>query len=254
MNNIELIIIGLIVILASVLSYRSKFLHNKKIGYISLLQVLYLVVAPGILYTILFSYVFEIIQRPLNNNIFLSDRLLISILMLSILYTYGGIAIHSIGKTLSIYFNKQEKQTLTYKVNNYFHREFSHNLVYIGAMSSALCFALLEINHISPYPSGVKIIIPIINGLIVGLALISGLNWYKQRWLELRLFFISFWIMFIILILALKPYLTQVKNYPITLSMIFAGILIALLNVFLYIKKVKNKIKIFIKIPKKLFD
>lgn len=254
MNNIELIIIGLIVLLAAVLGYRSKFLHNKKIGYISLLQILYLIVVPGILYTILISYVFDIIQRPLNNNIFLSDRLIISVLMLSILYTYGGLAIHSIGKTLSTYFTENNKQFLVFKVNKYFHREFSHNLVYIGACFSALCFALLEINHISPYPTGVKLIIPIVNGLIIGLSLISGLSWYKQRWLELRFFFVSFWGMFVILLLAFKPYLKQVQSYPITFTMLIAGILIGLLNVFLYIRRVKNKIKLVLKIPKKLFD
>jgi hypothetical protein len=254
MTNNELVIIGLIVVLASVLAYRSKFLHSKKIGYISLLQILYLIVVPGLLYTILFSYIFEVVQRPLNSNNFLSDRLIISVLMLSILYTYGGLAIHSISKTLSNYFTTTDKQTLFYKVNNYFHREFSHNLVYIGAIVSALGFALLEINHQSPYPEGVKLIIPLVNGFIIGLALISGLSWYKQRWLELRLFFISFWAMFIILLIALKPYFKQVQNYPITFSMLIAGILIALLNVFLYIRKVKNKIKVIFKIPKKLFD
>ena len=135
MENIELITIGAVVILTAALAYRSSFLHNKKIGHISLLQIFYLVLAPGVLYTIIFSYILDILERPLNTHTFLNDKLLVSILLLSILYTYGGLAIHGIAKTLSSYFTQEQKSSLLSKVNNYFHREFSHNLIFISAIS-----------------------------------------------------------------------------------------------------------------------
>lgn len=254
MNNVELITIGAVFTLASVLAYKSSYLHNKKIGYISLLQIFYLVLAPGFSYTIIFSYILDVLQRPLNTHIFLNDKLLTSLLLLSILYTYGGVAIHGVCKTLSSYFDKKQKNSIVFKVNNYFHRGFSHNLIYIGALVSATCFSLLEINHISPYTKETKLLIIIANGVFIGVALIGGLSWYKQRWSELKLFFFALWALFIVLLYAIKPYFRNVKSYPITLTMLVAFSILALLNIFLYVRKFKNKIKVVWRVPKDLFD
>ncbi len=252
MPNIELITIFSVIIFASALAYKSSFLQNKKIGYISLLQVFYLILIPGILYSIIFSYLLEILDRPLNNNIFLKDRLLITLLLLSILYTYGGIVIHSIGKTLNSYFKK--KQSLAFKVNSYFHRDFSHNLVFIGAIASGTFFSLLELNHISPYPEQTKFLIIVLNGLFIGLASILSLSFYKRNWLELKFFFLSLWIMIIIVSYASKPYLKILKSYPFTLTMLIVFSFLASLNIFLFVRKFKHKIKIIWRIPKKLFE
>lgn len=254
MQNIELITITAVIILASTLAYRSSFLHNKKIGHISILQIFYLVLAPGFLYTIIFSYILDILQRPLNTHVFLNDKLLTSFLLLSILYTYGGLAIHGISKTIWSYFDKKQKQSLAYKVNEYFHMEFSHNLIFIGGLISAACFALLELNHISPYPKQGKLLIIISNGIFVGLASIIGGfgSYYRYRRSELKLFFFSFWAIAVVILYAVKPYIKNVRAYPFTLTMLIAFSILAALNIFLYIKKVKNKIKLIWKMPKDL--
>ena len=257
MPSIELITISSVFILAATLAYKSSFLHNKKIGHISLLQIFYLVLAPGFLYTIIFSYILDVLARPLNRHIFLNDKLLTSLLLLSILYTYGGIAIHGLTKTLWAYFDETQKKSLLFKVNEYFHIELSHNLIFIGGLISATCFSLLELNHVSPYPQQSRLLIIILNGVFVGLASIGSLSWYKRggnlAWSDLKLFFFSLWTMIIIIFYAIKPYIKNVKAYPFTLTMLVAFFILAALNIFLYVRKVKNKIEFVWKIPKRLF-
>ena len=254
MQNIELISFGVIVIFASALAYKSSLLHNHKIGYISLLQIFYLIIVPGVTYTILFSYLLEILERPQNAYSFLNNRILVSILLLSMLYTYGALAIHGVSKTVASYFSTIQKKSLAYKVNDHFHRQFSHNLALIGAFVSATCFAILELNHQSPYPEKTKLTITILNGIFIGVVSILTMSFYKKRWLELKVFFFSSWMLFITLGYAVKPYIKNVKSYPFTLMMLVAFTIVASLNIFLYIKKVKNKIQLGWRVPRDLLE
>jgi hypothetical protein len=255
-DNNELFTIGAIFALVTTLAYKFSFFHRKKIGYIPIIQIFTLILVPGFIYTIIFSYVLEILARPLNDYIFLNDKFLTTLLLLSILYTYGGIAIHSISKTLSNYFTPSQQKSPLYSVNSFFHLSFSHNLTYIGAAVSAACFALLELNHLSPYPEQSRLLITILNGVFLGLAVIASLYWNRwyKRLAELKLFFFSLWALFIIVLYALKPYIKDVQAYPITLMMLVAFFLMATLNIFLYLKRYKNKLKLVWQIPKDLFS
>ncbi|PIS08792.1 hypothetical protein COT75_04900 [Candidatus Beckwithbacteria bacterium CG10_big_fil_rev_8_21_14_0_10_34_10] len=254
MENIELISIAAVLIFGSFLAYKSKFFHNKKIGYISFLQIFYLILIPGLLYTIIFSYLLDVLDRPLNDYVFIKDKILISLLLLSILYTYGGLAIHGVAKTVSSYFEKKDRDSLVFKVNEYFHMNFSHNLTFIGGVVTATCFALLELNHFSPYPKESSFLIIILNGCFIGLASVLGLSVYKRRWLELKFFFGSLWLMIIVLIYAVKPYIKNVESYPFTLMLLVAFSILAGLNIFLYVRRIKNKIRINLKVPKDFFE
>lgn len=253
--NPELLIIISIIFFSFVLAYKSSFLHNKKIGYISLLQIIYLIVFPGLFYTIIFSYVLDILNRPINKEIFFSDKLLTSFLLLSILYTYGGVVIHSFAKTLTPLFAKKDFNSLIFQVNHHFHNQFSHSLIFIGATISATCLALLELNHISPYPEPVRMPIIILTGFFFGLGSILTLIFYKKpNWSELKLFFLIVWIMLIIALYSFKPYLKDAQKYPLPLIIMMTISFLAILSLFLYLKRYKNKLKLVWKIPKRLFD
>lgn len=208
MQSYELITIGIVILFSFALFYKSSFLQSKKIGYISISQIFLLVLIPGILYTIIFYYILDVLERPQNGNVFLNDKILTSILLLSLLYTYGGIAIHFVCKTLRTYFNEKLHQTMLFKVNHFFHFKFSHNLTYIGAATSATCLSLLELNHTSPYPKDSKILITLLSGVFLGLAAIISLKIYTMR-MELKAFFLSGWVLFVILIYAAKPYIKK---------------------------------------------
>ena len=71
-----------IIALISAVAYKWSFLHTKKIAYISLIQYIYLVVVPGILFSVIFSFIIDVIKKPLNTEIFLSDKLLVVLVLL----------------------------------------------------------------------------------------------------------------------------------------------------------------------------
>lgn len=255
-DNNELLNIGVAFILISTLTYKLSFFHHKKIAFIPLIQLFNLIILPGVIYTIVFSYVLEIVDRPLNENNLFSDKLLLILFLLSMLYTYGGIAIHTLTKTLSSYFKPSDKTRDLFQVNSFFHLGFSHNLTFIGAFVSAGCFALLELNHQSPYPAQSRFIFTILGGIFLGLTLIASLalnRWYK-RWADLKYLFFTLWVLFIIILYALKPYIKNVKAYPITLVMLISFAFVAALSLFLSVRKYKNKIKLVWQIPKDLFS
>jgi len=60
--------------------------------------------------------------------------------------------------------------------------------------------------------------------------------------------------LFITLGYAVKPYIKNVKSYPFTLMMLVAFTIVASLNIFLYIKKVKNKIQLGWRVPRDLLE
>ncbi|MFC1710976.1 hypothetical protein ACFLZ1_00120 [Patescibacteria group bacterium] len=243
MNSVELIAVIGVFALASTLAYKSSFLRNKKIGYISLMQILLLVLIPGVMFVFIFSFLLDILKRPLNQDVFLNDKIITISLLLSLLYVYGGMAIHFISKTLSSYFTKGQKKSLVYKINKHFHHSFSHNLAYAGAIFSSLNLVLLETNHIPPTDKNHPFLY-ILSGLLLGFSLIGSLIFYeKSRWLELKYFFFVFWFSFILFLIYFRNNLLSIQNYPLASSFMVASLVVAGLNIFLSLRRIKHGLK-----------
>lgn len=250
----ELLVLIAILLFGAAIAYRMSFFHNRRLGYISLIQVFYLIILPGVINTIIFSEVLDIISRPHNTRILFSDTLLASLLLLSVLYTYGGIAIHGLAKTLSRYFKPSQKNSMAYIVSEYFHWDFSHNLIYSGALLSALFFSMLELNHASSSTPPQQVLVIIITGIFVGLSSIFALiNYEKHHWSQLKFFFFSLWIAIVMTLYTIKPYYRNLDDYPITLTMLITFGMLATLNLFIYVKRFKSGFRLVFKIPKKLF-
>jgi len=249
--NLEFTTIIMIMLVAAVAAYPLSFMHNRKIGYVSLLQVFYLVILPGVVFNVIFGEMLDIIERPLNADTFLNDKVISVLLMLSLLYTYGGIAIHTLTKTMSRYFRDEEKQGEAWLVNEMFHLGFAHNLIYSGAVLSGTFFALLELNHVSPYGPENGIIISILNGLFIGIATVLGLLFFKaeRSWKSLRFFFAAFWIALVITAYAAKPYFHELRQYPLMLTMLVAFSILLVVNLFIYLKRVKGHLRILFRFP-----
>lgn len=253
-QHIELTTVMTLLALSGALAYKLSFFHNRKIGYLSLLQILYLLVIPGITYAIIYSEMFDILSRPRNTYVLFSDKLLALLLLMSMLVTYGGIAIHTITKTMHEYFHPLERFGLAYQVNEYYHLGFSHNLVYSGAVLVFTFFSLLELNHVSP-EDNLAIAGLIIKGIFVGLATVAGLFYFIDRdksWTELRYFFMSFWIALVLLIYSVKPYLSDIQDYPYTLMLLVSFVFLSAFNFILTYKKVKKSARRFLTLPFRL--
>ena len=241
-----------IIAIVSAFAFRWSFLHYKKFAHISLMQYFFLIIIPGVSFSIIFSFILDILDRPLNTQVFLNSRLITILLLLSILFTYAGLVIHTITKTLSGLFDKNNKSSFVYKVNKYFHLTFSHNLVFTGMISTAMFISMLEINHIPSSGQNSSFFLSILNGVVLGMVFVAGLIIYridrkdwsehmeKIPWSDLKFFFYAFWMVFLIFIYASRPHFGSINNYPITLSMLTAGLVIALLSVFLYSRRIRR--------------
>ena len=140
----------IVVLLGGILAYNISFLKNKKILHLSLLQVIYLVIIPGTIFVILYSYVRSLIGSPRVEHPFLPDTLLVNSIFLSALFAYGGVSVHAVTKMLAEAGLRNSTSEVA-QLNKFFHLSFSHNLVYSGSIFMATGLTLLELNH-SPGP------------------------------------------------------------------------------------------------------
>ena len=240
----DFITIAAIVALAAILSYRVPFFTKKVISYLSILQIIYLIIIPGTAYTFAYSYLQAILRRPLNVETVFPDSLLVNIILLSLLFTYGGIAIHAVTKMLSEVLRYDK--TKAYEINKYFHLTFSHNLTYAGSMLAILCFTLLELNHIAPQNQS-SLFFSVIKGIVLGLSLTLAMysytvskDEYMGRWRDLKAVFLVLWIGGVLIFYGIKKTDPSLREYQMLLPVILSFSVLALVNVVLVIRRLKR--------------
>lgn len=253
MSHQELLTILVVIMFAAAITYKLNFFSNRHWRYIPLNQLYYLIVVPGVVNMVIYSEVFDIITRPKNPNIIFGDRFTITLLFMSSLYTYIGIAIHTITKTLSRYFTVKQRKTKAYVICEYFHWDFSHNMVFIGALFTALFFSILDINHTSTIQP-LNIVYVTIMGLLVGATgVFALLNYERYSWNHMKIFIISFWMAVVVAFYAAKPYISNINQYPFTAIILISFSMIALFNLFFRTKFIRGKWRLIYKAPRKLF-
>jgi hypothetical protein len=242
-NFLTLLLIALV---ASVAIYRISFFSKKSIGYFSLLQLIYLVILPGFVYTLAYSYLQSILRRPLSDTVFIPNGPIITILLLSMLFSYGGIAIHAVTKMLSEVESLRKNHSEAYEINKYFHLTFSHNLTFSGGVVSFICFTLLELNHVAPDNTN-SFIFAIAKGMVLGISMIMGMYWYTVskdnyigRWSDLKTVFLSIWIGFLLILYSIQKLDPSIRDYQLLLPAIMGFSLFALLNLFLVYRRLKR--------------
>ncbi|MBI2337619.1 hypothetical protein HYU95_00390 [Candidatus Daviesbacteria bacterium] len=223
--------------------YRISFFRKKTIGYFHLLQIIYLIIIPGIGLTLIFSYLASILKRPLISPPIMPDGLIFSFLIPAMFFTYGGIAIHSVTKMLWEYMKKDENDK-AYRMNRFFHLTFSHNLIYSGGFLATLGLTLLELNRV-PLENHTNQLFAIVRSIIMGTTLVIGVFWYNpygriSRWSDLKTFFLVVWAGFLLLLYAIKKVSPDIQDYQLLLPALLASSLIAALNLFLVFKRLRR--------------
>lgn len=169
----------LVILLFSILFvYKNTYLEKIVIWYIPLKQILCLFIFPAIFILLISFLIQNILQRGLVTNQLIPRLWLLVVLELFILLTYGGIAIHTVTKTLADKYLRNLKTDLA-TLNSYFHLIFSHNLIYIGSIGIITCVASLDLHHIQTISSS-PIWLNIIQGIIVGLIIAISMLHYTQ--------------------------------------------------------------------------
>jgi hypothetical protein len=235
---------AVVVLIFALVAQNTSFFKKKAIWHMSILQTLYLVIFPGVLFSIFYAYLEVVKARPLIEAPFLSDITLTNIIMLAVFFTYGGVAIHAVTKMLSEtslrYEDSEEAQ-----INRYFHRKFSHNLIYSGSLSTVVGLTLLELNHTpgSGYDGWWP---PIIQGGTAGFIIIASMYIYTHskdnytgRWADLKAAFLTLWVGFILLLYGAWRANPSLKEYQLIVPVMSSLTLIAILNIGLIIRRIR---------------
>lgn len=240
----DFITILLITVAFGLTIYKISFFRRKSIGYFSLVQFIYLIIIPGTIYIALFSHIQSILNRPLITPVFLPDKLLLNLVLLAQLFTYGGIAIHAVTKMLSGYID--DPKSKLYEINSFFHLKFSHNLIYGGAVTIASILPLLEINHVPP-DANYSIWISILLGILSGICLIMAMYWYRpygeqrfSKWSDLKTVFLLIWLGLLIFILAIRTIRPDIKEYQLFIPMLSGFIVMTIFNLMFVLRRLKN--------------
>jgi hypothetical protein len=227
------------------MAYRIQALHIKKIWNLSLQQIIFLVLIPGLVFPMIFSYLQSMLRLPKSETAFFSDGLLVTIILLSLMYLYGGVAIHAVTKMFSDYLRDEDSELA--KINKFFHLNFSHNLIYSGIIISSLGLTLLELNHI-PNDGIVNIRWGIFRGIVLGVSFAIFIYYYTRassdnyrgRWNDLKVFFGTVWVGFTLLLYVIEKFDIGFTEYQLLLPMLLSFSLVAGLSLVLVIRRLKN--------------
>lgn len=238
--------IAIVVCLAAVAAVKIPFLKNHNFMRLSLLRILYLIFIPGILFIILTSYAQNISTLPKPAYTIFSDRMLLDVMYLSLFYTYGGLAIHTVTKSLAekgLRLHDSEAANF----NRYFHLTFSHNLIYGGAALIITSLALLEMNHVPVYEYD-RWLSPIARGLGLGFTFVAAIYFYnpandgyRNRWTDLRIMFTLAWAAFALILFMVIKTDAPIKQYQFLLPTLLALGLVNTMYALIVIRHLHRK-------------
>jgi len=225
--------------------YRVQVLHTKKIWNLSIQQIIYLILIPGLVFPMVFSYLQSMARLPKSNTTFFPDGLLINIVLLSLMFSYGGIAIHAVTKMFSEYLKDKDDELS--QINKFFHLNFSHNLVSSGIIVTSLGITLLELNHI-PDSGIASVSWGVLKGILLGISFAIFLYYYTRassdkyrgRWSDLKFFFGIAWIAFTILLYIIEKFEIGFTEYQLLLPILLSFSVVVGLSLILVIKRLKN--------------
>lgn len=234
-----------VLLLAGVLAYRFSFFHKRKLWYLSLQQLFLLVVAPGFLFPAAFNYLQTMAALPAQNSQFVSDKLLINMTLMALLFTYGGLAIHAVTKMMSDHLRKDDTELA--EINKFFHLQFSHNLTFAGSLLVLLGFTLLELNH-APLLESPQTIPSSLKGFVLGICFLLGMQNYTKfmgdnyfgKWNDLKFVFVMGWIGFMVLLYGILRLDPQITAYQFLLPTLISFLCMSLLSVFLVVRRLKR--------------
>jgi len=244
--DVNLTTLALIVVAAGLMAYQLPFLHNWKVAYFSLLQILYLVVMPGFVTVMAFTEMQRILGRPLIESPMLPDRLLANAVILALMFTYGGLAIHAVTKMLSTQEKLRFDTSEVGQMNKFFHLQFSHNLIYGGAAILMLSFSMLELNHL-PAGNTYGFWSSVIKGVVLGTSLVIALfihtrskDEYAGKWGDFKGLFMMMWAGLVLLLYGVKKLRPDIMEYELLVPAMVSWAILSVLGVVLVVRRVKN--------------
>lgn len=157
--------------LSAVLVYRKRFTSEKRISGMYYVQLYYLILAVAVPLVLFFAGL-DIYHRPEVRNLAVSSNFLLALFVTSLVAASIGAGIHSTATSVYQALVKENQRHLeSFKINEIFHLNLSHNFIFIGILFASFFLSVLEINHPSSRNSmflnaGSAITLGVIIGLI----------------------------------------------------------------------------------------
>jgi hypothetical protein len=228
--------------------YRIAYFREKKVGYLQLFQVAYLVVIPGVIYPMIFAYLRRMSSLPLNKTTVFPDGLLVNLVLLSGLFSFAGLVMHAVTKQLWLVL-KDDERSPAYELNSHFHLTISHNLMYSGAAMAFIGVTLLELNHV-PMTDPTSVIAAIAKGLLLGGSFLFMVFNYRPyttgRWTDLKTFFLVLWLGFVLLLYGIAKVDPSFTEYQLLLPTLISFSVMALLSMVIVVRKVGKGWKVYL--------
>lgn len=236
------VLVVFVFVVASI--YRIQSLHRKKIWHLSIQQMIHLVLIPGVLFPMVFSYLQVITRQPRNETVFLSDIFLVDTVLLSMMFAYGGVAIHAVTKMMQEYLINEKAEAR--QVNSFFHMTFSHNLTYAGMILASLGLTILELNH-APLQNPQSVYWGLIRGILLGASFFLTVFNYTRysggdfgRWNDLKVTFGAVWVAFAVLLYVIQKLDPRFSEYQLLLPMFLSFSVMAGLSLVLVFRRLKK--------------
>jgi hypothetical protein len=235
-----------VVVFAAVLIYQASYLRNKQIGYFSLVHVFTLILVPGALLPLGYSYLQSVLARPLNQVTILPDGLLVNVVLLSFLFAYGGVAVHEVTKMLSQPEMLRYDDSKAAALNKYFHLSFSHNMAYMAVVMAIVGLTLLELNHL-PAGDSQGWLGAVVKGVVLGGSLLVAFYIYTRsddaytgRWYDLRWAFGVAWLGFALVLYGVRKLDPTLRDYELLIPALLGLIVLLMVNIVLVVRRLKR--------------
>lgn len=225
-------IIVIILGLSALLVYKKRFTSERRIAGMYFVQLYYLLLAIIVPLVLIFSGL-NIYHRPTVNNLPLNSTFLLALYTVSLIVAAIGVGIHS--TATSVYQSLvKEKQTHleSFRINEIFHLNLSHNLIFIGVIFASFFLSVLEINHPSTRDSlflnaGSTITVGVIIGLIETVTILRSTHITFSSHLNYSI--LGSLLGSVAIFIFCRPFMTSVDAFPVA-YILFASLVTVFLS------------------------
>lgn len=215
-------IIVILLGLSAVLVYKKRFTSERRVSGMYFVQLYYLILA--IIMPLILIYIgLHIYLRPAVSNLPISSTFILGLYTVSMIIVAMGTAIHSTATSVYQALVKEKQNHLdSFRINEIFHLNLSHNLMIVGVILASFFLAILEINHPSGRDSmflnaGTTITLGVVIGLIEAITILRSTDITFSSHLNYSI--LASFLGSVAIFIFGRPFMTSVDAYPVAFIM-----------------------------------